>query len=148
MTEIRLLAREHLAEVAEIERLCFSQPWSEQSLGLLIADGGVGFVALVDGAVAAYGGMLYVLDEGQITNIATHPDYRRRGLARAVVDALCEYAMEKELCSVFLEVRESNLAARELYRGCGYGEIGTRRRFYRDPTEDAVLMERKIYHKE
>ena len=148
MAEIKLLAREHLCEVAEIERLCFSQPWSEQSLGLLIADGSVGFVALVDGAVAAYGGMLYVLDEGQITNIATHPDYRRRGLARAVVDALCEYAMEKELCSVFLEVRESNLAARELYRGCGYAEIGTRRRFYRDPTEDAVLMERKIDHKE
>jgi ribosomal-protein-alanine N-acetyltransferase len=148
MTEIKVLEKEHLPFVARIEELCFSQPWSEQSLELLLRDGAVGFVALVDGTVAAYGGMMYVLDEGQITNIATHPSYRKRGLGRAVVNALSEYAQENGISNVYLEVRESNAAARRLYAVCGYTEIGQRRRFYRDPVEDAVLMKCKIDHKE
>ena len=143
MTQIEIICKEHLCAVAEIEELCFSEPWSEESLQLLTREGGAGFVALVDGKVAAYGGMLCVLDEGQITNIATHPDFRRRGLARAVVGALAKYARENGITSIFLEVRESNAAARSLYKQCGFEEIGSRKRFYRAPVEDAVLMRLK-----
>ena len=145
MVELCKISREHLADVAEIERLCFSEPWSENSLCLLTEDGGVGFVVLFDGKAVAYGGMTYVLDEGQITNIATHPDFRRRGFARAVVDALCEYSEKNEISSVFLEVRASNISAMSLYEACGFERIGERKSFYRRPTEDAVMMKKKIY---
>ena len=138
--EIRRLSSEHIAEVADIERLCFSEPWSKSSLELLVRDGGVGFVAVSDGKVAAYGGMLTVLDEGQITNIATHPDCRRRGYAREVVSALIGYARENGISAIFLEVRASNAAAIALYASLGFERIGERRAFYRAPTEDAVLM--------
>lgn len=147
MTEIKALTKDDraaIAAIAEIERLCFSEPWSEGSLEILTREGAVGFAAVVDGIVAAYGGMMCVLDEGQITNIATHPGFRRRGLGREVVSALAEYARANGIASIFLEVRESNTAARALYTACGYREIGRRRRFYRNPAEDAVLMECKI----
>lgn len=144
MTEIAVICREHLCAVAEIEKLCFFEPWSVESLQILTRDGGIGFVVLVDGVVSAYGGMLCVLDEGQITNIATHPDFRRRGLGRAVVNALAEYAQKNGITGIFLEVRESNSAARSLYAECGFEEIGSRKRFYRAPVEDAVLMRLSI----
>ena len=144
MTEILPIAEEQLCAVAEIERLCFSEPWSEDSLRMLTRDGAIGFVAVVDGKVAAYGGMLCVLDEGQITNIATHPQFRRRGLGAAIVRALSGYAENNGITSIFLEVRESNQAARSLYTAAGFEKIGMRKRFYRAPVEDAVLMRRSI----
>jgi ribosomal-protein-alanine N-acetyltransferase len=142
--QIRRLDKSHVAEVAELERLCFSRPWSQKSLEFLMTDAAVGFVAICDGRVAAYGGMMCVLDEGQITNIATHPDFRRRGFAAAVTDALIGYARENGICSVSLEVRESNLAAIALYERLGFVTVGKRPRFYSDPTEDALLMEVRI----
>ena len=79
------LTEKSLDGVAELEKLCFSQPWSKNSLGLLLKEGiGVGMVCSSDGQVCAYGGMMVAVDEGQITNIATHPDYRRQGYGRAV----------------------------------------------------------------
>ena len=142
--QIRRLDKSHVGEVARLEFLCFSRPWSEKSLELLTTDAAVGFVAICDGCVAAYGGMMCVLDEGQITNIATHPDFRRRGLAAAVTDALIGYAKENGICSISLEVRESNLAAIALYERLGFVTVGKRPHFYSDPTEDALLMEVRI----
>lgn len=138
------MAVEHLADVAELERLCFSEPWSENSLKILTEEGGVGFAILCDGRAVAYGGMTHVLDEGQITNIATHPDFRRRGFARALVTALSEYAAQNGISSVFLEVRASNLSAISLYTLCGFERIGVRKNFYRRPVEDAVMMKKVI----
>ncbi len=144
MIGITRLDAEHLEGAAEIERLCFSEPWSKESLKLLTHEGGVGFVAVCDGEIAAYGGMICVLDEGQITNIATHPSYRRKGLGRAVVDALCAYACDNGLAEIFLEVRRSNVPATDLYTKCGFEVIGERKNFYRDPAEDAVLMKKTL----
>ena len=138
------LTSEHIPQVAELERICFSEPWSQKSLEMLTNDGGVGFVTLCDGEVTAYGGMLCVLDEGQITNIATHPEYRRRGCGKAVVTALLEYAEENALSAVFLEVRRSNESAVALYRACGFCEVGTRKGFYRNPVEDAIIMKKTL----
>ena len=143
MRIVRLNA-EHIPHVAEIERLCFSMPWSEKSLELLTGDGGVGFVAVCDGRVAAYGGMLTVLDEGQVTNIATHPDFRRRGAAKAVTDALSEYGRKNGISFIYLEVRKSNNAAIALYEGCGFLALGERKNFYSNPTEDAVIMKKTL----
>ena len=140
MVEIRRFERGDAADVAEIERLCFDEPWSEKSLELLLDAKNAGFVALIDGCVAAYGGLITVLDEGQITNIATHPSYRRLGLARKIMDAIDDFSAEMGLCLLSLEVREQNEAARSLYCSCGWHEVGIRKNFYSKPRDNAVVM--------
>ncbi len=141
----------HLTGAAALEKLCFSSPWSAQSLELLTNDGiGVGYLiqsnatADAEATVTAYGGMLITVDEGQITNIAVHPDHRREGLGYAIVQALLRHAKDCRLESVSLEVRVSNTAAIELYRKAGFVEAGRRRGFYQKPTEDALVMVCKI----
>ena len=131
-----------LGEIAELERLCFSCPWSKKSLELLCADKNVGFVAqdISSAEVVAYGGMISVLDEGQITNIATHPDFRRRGLGIKILSSLIDYAKENGILSVSLEVRQSNFAAIELYKKLGFTEAGIRKNFYTSPKEDGIVM--------
>ena len=138
--QIVKIGSEHLSGVAELEKLCFSEPWSEKSLELLLHDGAVGFAVLEDGAVVAYGGMTYVLDEGQITNIATHPSARRKGFGARIVGALCDFARESGLREIFLEVRASNEGAIALYSQSGFLRVGERRGFYRAPLEDAIIM--------
>lgn len=127
--------------VAELEKLCFSQPWSRNSLELLTKEGiGVGMVCSRDGKVCAYGGMMVAVDEGQITNIATHPDYRRQGFGRAIVESLIKYAKMNGLDSISLEVRESNRAAIDLYLSLGFKVEGKRKDFYTKPLENALIM--------
>ena len=134
-----------LEGVAELEKLCFSQPWSKKSLELLLNDGiGVGMVCRQDGIVCAYGGMLCAVDEGQITNVATHPDFRRSGYGNAVVEALIKYAKNNRLDSISLEVRESNAAAIALYSSFGFKVEGKRKDFYTKPTEAALVMVLRI----
>ena len=142
--EIKRITEDMLADVAELERTCFSEPWSEQSLRLLVGDRAVGFAAVVDGKLAAYAGMLCVLDEGQITNIATYAEFRRRGLARMLLEAIDSYSAEHGISFLSLEVRESNLAACSLYLSLGWVERGVRKNFYSHPMENAVVMTRDI----
>ena len=135
------VAREHLAGIARLEELCFSEPWSEKALELLLSDTALGLVCLNDqGVPVSYVGMLTVLDEGQITNVATHPAYRRQGLASTLLRALVAEARARDLKTLSLEVRESNLAAVRLYEGHGFSVVGRRRSFYKDPREDALVM--------
>ncbi len=142
MSEIVLerLSREHLSGAAALEALCFSEPWSERALELLLTDTAVGYVCLDAGRVVAYGGMLIAADEGQITNVAVHPDFRRQGLGAKIVQALCSYADKNCLSPLSLEVRASNTAAIELYRCFGFAVAGRRNHFYRKPAEDALVM--------
>lgn len=142
--QIVILGREHLSGVAKIEQECFSQPWSEKALEILLSDNAVAVVAVLDGEAVAYAGMTSVLDEGQITNVATLPSCRRRGLARAVLEELIARAKVNGISSIFLEARVSNVPALSLYESLGFCRIGMRRRFYSAPVEDAVLMELKI----
>lgn len=135
-----LFEKRHVAGAARLERLCFSEPWSEKSLEMLLANGAVGFAVEVNGEVAAYGGMLTVLDEGQITNVAVDPIHRRKGYGRKIVSALLDYAEKNGIVSVSLEVRESNEAAIALYESFGFCRRGLRKNFYRDPIESAIVM--------
>ncbi len=135
------VAREHLAGIALLEKECFKHPASERSLALLLLDTAVGFVCLDDdGTPASYAGMLTVLDEGQIINVATRAKYRRRGLAKKLLLALICEARVRALKSLSLEVRRSNLAAICLYQRLGFFVAGERRNFYNDPREDALIM--------
>lgn len=137
---VQRVKEEHLSQIAALERACFAEPWSEQSLSLLLGQTAIGFAVSENGKAVAYGGMMTVLDEGQITNVAVDPESRRRGYGRAVMNALLGYAKEHGILTVTLEVRASNEAALALYRGLGFEECGRRPHFYRLPTEDAVLL--------
>ena len=131
---------EHLAAVAELEASCFSEPWSRDALSLLLTEQASGVVLMQNGAVVAYGGVLWAPDEGQITNIAVSPDFRRRGFGEQILQALILLAKEKGALQLVLEVRASNEAAITLYEKSGFLMVGRRKAFYRAPREDALVM--------
>ena len=134
----------HISAAAEAERLCFSVPWSEESLKMLTREPFWGLVALVDGKFAAYGGIMCITDEAQMLNIATLPEYRRRGLAREILAGLYAEAIKRGAYVMTLEVRESNESARRLYESEGFLEIGVRPNYYQNPREAAIIMEKKL----
>ena len=138
---ISLLAPPHLAAVAELERLCFAEPWSEQALSLLLQNANLGVVALDEnGTPIGYGGLLTVLDEGQITNVAVHPDRRGTGIGKAILEKLISESKSRGIREISLEVRQSNLPAKALYQSHGFIAAGVRKNFYRHPTEDGLVM--------
>ena len=123
------VSAEHIRQIEEIERDCFSRPWTAE------------FIAAVDGSrVFGYVGLMYVLDEGYISNVAVHPDARRQGIGDALIDVLAAKAAELELAFLTLEVRESNAPAIALYAKHGFHPVGKRKNYYDAPKEDAVLM--------
>ena len=131
----------HIPVLAELEARCFSEPWSEQSLRTELTNPlAVFYVTEVGDRIAGYVGMYHVIDEANICNIAVHPDSRRRGIAAALLAKIDEYARQRHLRLVTLEVRTSNTAAIRLYETCGFQQQGVRRAFYRKPAEDAVIM--------
>ncbi len=133
--------KEHLAGIAALEAQCFKEPWSEGALALLLREDAFGFACLDDeGTPMAYAGMLTVLDEGQVTNVATDPAFRRQGLADTVLAALLAEARRRGLATVSLEVRESNHSAISLYEKHGFAVVGKRNHFYKDPREHALIM--------
>lgn len=142
MVVIESIKKEHIPQLAEIERLCFSDPWSENALNLLLNENCVSFVVIDEERVVAYGGMMTVLDEGHVLNIATHPDYRKRGFAREIMNSFYNAANQKGLSVMFLEVREHNMAARSLYLSEGWIEIGVLKNHYSHPVENAIVMQK------
>ena len=135
-------AREELLpQIQKIEQRSFSVPWTEQMLRLQLSpDSHVFLTAETEEGVIGYIGMMYVLDEGYISNVAVHPDFRRRGVADALLDALEERARTLRLSFLTLEVRQSNAPAVALYEKHGYRIVGRRKNYYEKPAEDALLM--------
>lgn len=138
---IERIAPSYIEGIAALERTCFAAPWSEASLANLCGTLGTGFVCLDDSArVIGYIGLWFAPDEWQITNVATHPDFRRRGVARALLKATKEAALASGILELSLEVRASNEGAVRLYEQQGFYRAGVRRGFYKNPTEDALVM--------
>lgn len=141
MIQVVTMAAEHISALAELEKECFADPWSEKALSEELTNPSAVFrVALLDGEVAGYVGMLHVLDEGDICNVAVFDRFRRRGVATALIQALLAYAEEQNLSFITLEVRESNTGAQKFYGTMGFVAIGVRKNFYDHPKEHAVLM--------
>ncbi|HHV74838.1 ribosomal-protein-alanine N-acetyltransferase [Thermoanaerobacterium sp. PSU-2] len=140
--KIRPMVKSDIDKVMEIEYLSFSVPWSFESFVMEVTKNSCAhyIVAEVDGKVAGYGGFWVVVDEGHITNIAVHPDFRGKGVGSAIVEGLIELAKNKGITSMTLEVRESNLVAQSLYKKYGFRPVGKRRGYYQDNNEDAVIM--------
>ena len=139
---IRKMMLEDIPAVVELDKISFSLPWPERSFRFEVNDNPVSrcWVADVDGRVIGMVVGWMLVDEIHIATIATHPDFRRQGIGRKLLSHTLQRASEEGAESSFLEVRESNLAAQEMYRQFGYEATGRRKRYYRDNDEDAILM--------
>ena len=133
---------EHIEQLADLEKLCFSVPWTEQQLSSQLKDEQHEFIAALDTkeTILGYVGMTCVLDEGYISNVAVSPACRREGIGDALIDALDMIAQQRRLSFMTLEVRTSNTAAIALYTKHGFRVVGRRKNYYDLPKEDAILM--------
>jgi len=139
---IRRMSKDDLAVVSEIEKLCFTMPWSRDGFEAALAmPGNVFLVYEKNDVIYGYCGYYGVLDEAEITNVAVHPDMRNRGIGRDMVSALLSDANKAGIKRVLLEVRESNDPAIHLYEELGFKKLGIRKDFYEQPRENAYIME-------
>ena len=142
---IRPMTEDDTFAVELIEQVIFSLPWSQKSFADACRNqDNVYLVCEADGVIAGYCGMWTVLGEGNITNMAVSPDYRRCGIAQRLKQSMDNYGDDMKVTSYFLEVRQSNLPAIALYEKMGYKNIGIRKKFYEKPVEDAVIMSKNI----
>ena len=134
----------HVAQIAELETICFSDPWSEKSIASEL-DNKLAFwlVAAEGDRVAGYIGSQTVMDETDMMNVAVHPDFRRQGIAEALVNGLVEHLKTMGSHCLTLEVRASNVPAISLYEKLGFSEIGRRKNYYRNPREDALILRKE-----
>ena len=134
----------HVAQIAELEKICFSDPWSEKSIASeLHNELAFWLVAMEEDRVAGYIGSQTVMDETDMMNVAVHPDFRRMGFGEALVNELIEKLKSMGSRCLTLEVRASNAPAITLYGKLGFSEIGRRRNYYRNPREDALILRKE-----
>ena len=133
--------KRHLDALRALEVQCFSVPWTREQLEAELPDEHHEFLVAESGdRILGYIGMMTVLDEGYISNVAVSEDCRRQGIASALITALLQRAQERKLSFVTLEVRASNAPAIVLYENLGFAPVGRRKGYYDAPKEDAVLM--------
>lgn len=134
----------HVAQIAQLETLCFSDPWSEKSVASELNNPlSLWLTALEGDRVAGYIGSQTVMDETDMMNVAVHPDFRRKGIAQALINKLVEQLKARGSRCLTLEVRASNTPAITLYEQLGFSEIGRRRNYYRNPREDALILRKE-----
>lgn len=140
--EITYMTLDDIDLVLEIEVLSFRIPWTRDAFISEIKDNKLAsyVVAKLDGKVVGYAGMWKIIDEGHITNIAVHPDVRRKKIAARMVGMLIEIAKNSDIGKLTLEVRESNSLALNLYKKFGFEVLGVRKKYYADNNEDALIM--------
>ena len=143
--QIRRMTNEDCVSVAEIESASFSVPWSLKAFTETVEKENFRyFVAEEEGEILGYCGFLHVLDEAEIPNVCVKESARKRGIGKQMMTVLIEEAEKLGIVMLFLEVRESNLAARRLYKSLGFVENGVRKNFYEHPVEHAVLMNKTL----
>lgn len=142
--KIVTMTADHVSQVADLEAICFRDPWSEKSVAFELNNPlSLWLVALDGDRVAGYVGSQSVLGESDMMNVAVHPDYRRQGIAEQLCLALVEALKEKGNHCLTLEVRSSNEPAKALYEKLGFGQIGLRKNYYRNPREDALILRKE-----
>ncbi len=143
--EIIEMNRDHLTRIAEIETLCFSDPWNEAMLAPELTNRlSYWLVAMEGETLVGYVGSQSVLGESDMMNIAVHPDYRRRGFAEDLILALESGLRARGNDWLTLEVRVSNEPARRLYEKLGFAQVGLRKNYYRHPKEDACILKKQL----
>ena len=134
----------HVAQIAHLEKICFSDPWSERSVASELENKlSCWLVAMEGEQVAGYIGSQTVCGETDMMNVAVHPDHRRKGIAEKLILALIEELKGMESHCLTLEVRASNAPAIALYEKLGFQEVGRRKNYYRNPREDALILRKE-----
>ena len=138
---IRKMTALDIPVVYEISCECFTHGWSKASIEKEV-DNTVAsyFVAEIEDEIIGYGGIWRMADEGEVINIAVKRANRKNNVGTKILEKLIQEAKIHQLYALFLEVRESNLAAQALYHKLGFVEVGRRKNYYQDPKEDAVNM--------
>ncbi|MCQ2507005.1 MAG: ribosomal protein S18-alanine N-acetyltransferase [Lachnospiraceae bacterium] len=145
MIEIRELQKQDIDQISEIEKRCFSDPWSRESFEeVLTSPSFLCLVVLLDGKIAGYVVIIIAADECEIVNVATDISFRRQGIASKLLESVFALSKTNKVRAYYLEVRESNVTAKGLYSKYGFVEIGVRKKYYKNPVEDAILMRRLI----
>ncbi len=142
---LRCMTKDDIPYIAELERECFSSPWTEKGLEEELSnENAVFFTAKKDGRLVGYMGMHCVLDECYIANVAVSKTERRQGIGRLLLRYAETKAKERNCSFISLEVRVSNCGAIALYEGEGYEKVGERKNFYSSPTENALIMTKNL----
>jgi len=139
---IRKMTLEDMPSVIDLDQKSFSLPWPERSFRFELTANSASrcWVAELDGKIVGMIVVWLIIDEAHVATIATHPDFRRRGIGTKLLSHALRLMMDEGASSSFLEVRESNFSAQEMYRKFGYEVSGRRPRYYKDNNEDAILM--------
>lgn len=133
-----------VSQVAALEKCCFADPWSENSVASELENPLSLWLVAMDGErLAGYVGSQTVLGESDMMNVAVDGDYRRQGVGKKLIEALVEHLKARESHCLTLEVRDSNTPARNLYASLGFSEIGRRKNYYRNPREDALILRKE-----
>lgn len=144
MIEIRKMEARDVAQIAELEKICFNDPWSVKSIASELENPLSCWLVAVEGEkVTGYVGSQTVLDGSDMMNISVSPDYRRMGIAQMLINRLISMLIERKSRCLVLEVRASNTPAIGLYEKLGFIEIGRRRNYYRNPREDALILRKE-----
>lgn len=134
----------HVAQIAELEKRCFNDPWSENSIASELNNRlSCWLVALEGDVVIGYVGSQTVLGETDMMNIAVHPDYRNQGVAKNLIQTLMDTLSGQGSHSLMLEVRQSNEPAKNLYASLGFETVGIRKNYYRNPKENALILRKE-----
>ncbi len=146
MSDIKIIPMEkcHVEKIGELERLCFSAPWSENSIASELENPlSLWLVAMHDDVLLGYIGSQSVLDEADMMNVAVFPEARLQGVGQLLVTALVDALKSRGVGSLTLEVRVSNERAKAMYKKLGFGEVGRRPKYYFDPREDALILRKE-----
>lgn len=139
-----LMENAHVADIAELEKVCFHDPWSERSIASEVTNSLSCWIVAMDGdKLAGYVGSQSVLGWADMMNLAVHPDYRRQGIGETLVSKLITQLKDRDVSCLTLEVRVSNTAARQLYEKLGFTEVGRRPGYYHNPREDALILRKE-----
>ncbi len=144
MTELLKMDENHVKQVAQLEQICFPDPWSENSVASELKNPLSLWLVAMDGdRLAGYIGSQSVEGEADMMNVAVHSDFRRQGVGKQLILALIEELKERNVHCLTLEVRASNEGAISLYEKLGFEQIGRRPNYYRHPREDALIMRKE-----
>lgn len=144
MIEYVNMSKDHVAQIAELEKACFSMPWSERSINSELTNPlSLWIVAVDNDEVVGYVGSQSVLGEADMLNLAVKPQYRRQGIGEKMVHVLIEHLKAAQNHSITLEVRASNKSAIALYTKLGFLQVGCRPRYYSNPKEDALILRKE-----
>ena len=134
----------HVAQVAELEKLCFADPWSEKSIASELGNIWSYWIVALDGErVVGYIGSQSSADETDVMNVAVHPDYRRRGIAESLIESLIRELKNRGSHALMLEVRDSNEPAISLYEKLGFQQVGLRKNYCHNPKEHARILRKE-----